>query len=293
MLIDRISTFRGSIVEHTVNKSSGGFAQWQAQLLAAEIYDEDEKAWVDFSDYDAREITTFLVLFDSKEQATLNCHQVKKITNWDGLSFFDPDCGLSNLDLSKVGIQWRVEENTYNDKTSLQVSWVDEYDAAPGRTVRKLNPDDMRALDAQYASILKNTGKKAAPAKAKPGKVTAKGAKSTQPKGPVTKKGAVDPLGPQAPKAPATGAAIAPTAPTAPAAPKAPDTPELPAGTCTKNEAWEAVYELKAKEVTDEKIATVWTESVQKVAPGVEQEDISEEQWYSVRELVLEATAVF
>ena len=281
-LIDRASTFRGRIADHGVSKSSGGFPQLILQLAATEIYDADEQAWVDWSEYDVNEIQAYLVLFGGKGE-TLNSQQVKKVTGWDGLSF----AGLAALDLSETKIQFRVEENTYEGKTSLQVSWIDEYDAEPGRTVRKLDAAEMKALDAQYANMLKSSGKKAAPTKA-PGKVTKANVKSTQPKGPVIKKGAKDPLGPPAANPSVPTPAEAKTTPPAPAT-----NPNLPTGKCTKDEAWGTVYDMKDKSVTDEQIATIWTAALKEVAPGVDQEKFTDEQWFAVREIVLDNAAAF
>lgn len=274
-LIDRTGTFRGRIVDHGVSKSTGGYPQWIASLIASEYYDAEEQVWVDWSEYDVNEITTYLVLFGGKGE-TLNSQQVKKVTGWNGNSFAE----LNGLNLDEIGIQFRVEENTYEGKTSLQVAWIDEYDATPGRTVRKLNPDELSALDTQYAKFLKQSGKKVAPTKApKQTTVKAKGIKPTQPKGPVKKvKKSNDPLGPGAPPVPPISAL--------------PD-PDLPMGHCTKDEAWEAVNDLKEKNVSDEKIANIWLDACQKVAPGTEQDKITNEQWFQVKEIVLEKTSVF
>ena len=276
-LIDRAATFRGRIADHGVSKSSGGFPQLILQLVAVEIYDVDEQAWKDWSEYDVNEIQAYLVLFGGKGE-TLNSQQVKKVTGWDGLSF----AGLAALDLSETKIQFRVEENTYEGKTNLQVSWIDEYDAEPGRTVRKSDPDEMKALDAQYASLLKSSGKKVAPTKA-PGKVTNK---VTKPKGPVVKKKSNDLLGP-----PTANPSVPAETKTTPAPPAA--NPNLPTGKCTKDEAWGTVYDMKDKSVTDEQIANIWTDTLKEVAPGVDQEKFTNEQWFAVRQIVLDKAAAF
>lgn len=286
MLVDRTGTFRGRIVDHTVSTTKNGYPQWVAQLVALELYDTDEGVWVDWSEYDVNEITAYMTMFGSKGEVVLNCQQIKKVTGWTGLSFGD----LSELDLTEVGIQFRVEDNTYEGKTNKQVSWIDEYDAEPGRTVRKLKPDEMKALDAQYAKFLKASGKKTAPVKAKtkpqgPGKVTAKGVKTTQKRGPVIKR-SNDPLGPQA-------AQPTEQPPKTPAPPAPPADDGLPDGVSSKEEAWETIYEMKAKEVTDEQIAVKWQATLKEVAPGVDQKKLTPHQWFLVREKMLEQTAAF
>lgn len=301
-LIDRASTFRGRITDHGVSKSTNGYPQWVASLVALEIYDAEDQVWVDWSGYDVNEITAYLVLFGGKGE-TLAVQQLKKITGWNGLAFSD----LNSLDLSETKIQFRVEENTYEGKTRLQVAWVDEYDAEPGRTVRKLDPEDLKALDAQYANLLKQSGKKVAPAKARqtateankaetPGKVTKKGVKPTQPKGPVKKvsrSGAKDPLGPDAAPPETKRKIDKETIDNMPDLPQAPPDPALPVGHCTKDEAWVIVNDLKDQEYTDDQIGDIWLGALQQVAPGVRQKDITDEQWFLVKEKVLEKTAKF
>lgn len=293
MLVDRTGTFRGRIVSHCVNKTDPGeWPQWVAQLLALEFYDEEERVWVDWSEYDVNEITAYLVLFGSKGEVVLNNQQIKKVTGWDGLSWYNSPDGLENLDLSEAGIQFRVVDDEFNGKIKKKVTWVNEYDAEPGHTtIRKLKPDEAKALEAQYAKYLKATGKKAAPVKAKagtkpqsPGKVTAKGVEPTQKRGPVTKRGGKDPLGP--PTSQPTEQAKTP-------APPVPPADDLPDGVSSKEEAWETIYEMKAKEVTDEQIANAWQNTLKEVAPGVEQKKITPHQWYLIREKMLDKTAAF
>ncbi len=286
-LIDRAATFRGNIVDHAVSLTKNEYPQFVVQLVANEIWDEEENVWVDWTPYEEREITGYLCLFGSKGEVELNMRQVKAVTGWNGNSFQE----LNDADLSKVALQFRIEPNTYNEKTTLQVNWIDVADATPGRSVRKLDASELKQLDAKYSQFLKNSGTKVAPTKKAtkptgPTKVTKKGTEPTQAKGPVKKrtKKNIDPLGPDA-------VPPAPEEQTAPI-PAPPSDPDLPTGHCTKDEAWAAAYTLKAKEYDDGKIATVWRGAMKKVAPGVEQDDFTDEQWFLVKELVLDETAV-
>lgn len=290
-LVDRASTYRGNIVDHAVNLSrKSQNPQFQAQLVANEIWDEEDQVWVDWTPYEEREMTAYLCLFGKDGEIELNMRQVKAVTGWNGNSFQE----LNDADLSKVTLQFRIETNTYEGKDRLQVNWIDVADATPGRRVTKLDASELKQLDAKYARHLKN---KATPTKAptkatKPAgpkaapKVTKKGTEPTQPKGPVTKKQTKksnDPLGPDSvPPAPEEQTAPIP----------APPDLALPIGRCTKDEAWQAAYSLKAKDIDDGKIAEVWRGAMKKVAPGVEQDAFTDEQWFLVKELVLDETAV-
>ncbi len=292
MLIDRAATFRGRIIDHGVSKSSGGFMQWTAELLAMEIWDTDESAWVDWTGYGDEygdEIKSYNILFGGNEKPTRSCQQVKAITGWEGTSF----AALGAMDLTETLIQFRTEWNTYNDKTNLQVDWIDVYDATPGRSVKKLDAAELKQLDAEFSKMLKQSGKAKAPAKA--GKVTKKGVSPTQNKGPVTKKKSAKVTNPiEAPveekaavtekKAPA-GPPVSPT--TTAGVGSASD-----GGSCTKDEAWGAVLDLKKKDVGDEALANIWLGAIKDAAPGMEQEDITDEQWWVVRTKVLDKVSV-
>ena len=266
-LIDREATFRGNIIDHAVSLTKNEFPQFVCKLVAKEIYDEEEKVWVDWTDVDDNEIIAYLVLYGGKGE-TLNSIQVKKATKWDGLSFQT----LNDSDLSKIIVQFRTEYRTYDGKETLQVTWFDEADAEPGRSVRKLDQNELKQLDAKYGQLLKAAGKKVVPAKAgtkkitaKSGTVTAKGIKPTAPKGPVTKK----------------------------TAPPVSTDDGMPKGHCTKQEAWDTVVELQDKSVDDEKLAKTWLGTIVEVGGGKDQDELTEEQWFEIKEKVLKVTAVF
>lgn len=287
MLIDRAATFRGRIIDHGVSKSSGGFMQWTVELLAMEIWDTDEQAWVDWTAYADEygdEIKSYNILFGGNKKPTLSCQQVKAITDWDGRSF----AALGAMDLTETLIQFRTEWNTFEEKTRLQVDWIDVYDAVPGRSVKKLDAAELKELDAEFADMLKQSGKTKAPTKASAkaggaasGSVTKKGVSPTQKKGPVTKKSTkvTNPI-----EAPVEENTKAPPGP--PSATKA--TENVVSGSCTKDEAWGVVQDLKTKNFDDEQIANIWLGALKDVAPGVEQENITDEQWWVVRTKVLD-----
>lgn len=280
MLVDRVATFRGKVIDWGVSTSSGGFPQFVLSLVATEIYDAEEQKWVDWSEYDVNEITAYCILFGSKGE-TLTFNQVKKVFNWNGADFQV----LSEGDYSEVGIQFRVVEDTYEEKTRLKVEWIDEFDAEPGRTVKKLNSDELRQLTAKYAQLLKGSAKSAAPAKApaktKPGTVTVKGKKPTSPKGPVkkvTKKTNPD-VSTSPPGDPPLQAPVASTGEVV--------------GSCTKQEAWDEVVGLRRDNVTDKVLSETWVDTIKEVTGSPEQDNVTDEQWFLVKEKVNANTAQF
>lgn len=254
-LIDRAATYRGNVVDTAVGVTTNGYPQLIVQFWATEIYDEETQQWVDWSEMAEADITAYLVLFDGKNQRTLNCQQVEKVFDWDGASFLD----LNNTDYSEVKLQVRVEEHSYNDRVTLQVNWIDVYDAAPGKTVRKLDTDELKALQSKYSSILKMAGGKPKAAKAKTTKTTAK---------------------PKVPSVPETPAAGPPPTedPVKIGKPK----------TYTKQQAWDKVVTGRAKGTKDDVLAQTWLKAVSTVAGNVPDAKVTGEQWYEIAGIVLD-----
>lgn len=252
-LVDRIGTFRGVVTDHAVGVTSKSeVPQWIAQLQGIEYFDDDEKVWVDWSDQDECEITAYLVLFSGKDKETLTSKQIKKVTGWSGKSFTE----LNNMDLSNVKLQFRVKENNYEGNISMQVEWIDEYDATPGRSVRKLEKRELDELDAKYKPVLTATSGGTTPAKA---------SKKAPPKAPA--------------KPPKRASKPVPT---------------LPEGKSTKDKAWGAVVDLKEKGLSDKQLAETWVEIVEEiVGKEIPDSKITPEQWFLIQEAVLNKTAVF
>jgi len=270
--IDRENTFRGNIVEHGVSKTSGGFPQFIAKFDALEMFDPEIGEWVKW-DYDETEITGYFVLF-GKNGETLTCTQVQKATGWDGASFAE----LAAMDLSAIAVQFRVERTTYKERERLEVTWIDEQDASPGRTVKKSTPEELKALDAKYKKFMKKSAPASAPKKTgKPGKVTKKGVKATQEPGPVTPPPTV------------------PVANEAPASPPASPAEQLvlPAGKCTQQEAYETGHELKRDDITDVAFNEVWFKALEDVTGAKSYDNVTEEQWHEIKTQVLNKTSKF
>jgi hypothetical protein len=318
-----LGNFRGTIVDAGVACTSGGFPQLVAKLQVDEMWDEDAKEWAAWDDFGwteaelkDRTIVSYNILF-GKKGCTLSGDQVKKITGWEGDSFST----LAAMDLTGVKIQWRNEEDTYDGKTKVQVSWIDLYDAEPGGTVRKLDDKGIKDLDAKFNEFLTNAVKPvSAPAgggggKRKPRSTKAAEAPAEEPKEEVKteapKTETTKPKGragrpTKAAKAKAEAEAAAKTEAPASDPPEAP--PEAPAseppaepekelletsGPCTKQEAWADVNELKSANVTIGELGDEWLAQIEKIAPGNEQKDLTEEEWGTVRAAVLDATATF
>jgi hypothetical protein len=292
-LIDRVGTFRGTILEHAVSTTKNGFPQFVVKVQATEYYDEEGQAWVPWSEYEAQ-ITGFLVLF--AEKVCLNHEQVQKAVGWDGVSY----AGLNDLDLKGKVVLFRVEENTYEGKTNIQMRWIDSADADPTRTLKKLDPAALKGLDAKFAV------KKAAPAKAPvkaptpPPRATPKPAADPTP---AASEPATDGPSEQSTTPPVSEPATPATSPTAPSGkPSEPPKPPARRGrppkakgpadglptVCGKDDAWAKVVELKTDACTDDMLGEAWVNAAEAVAPDIDEADITPDQWAVIRDRTLD-----
>ena len=297
-----LGSMRGTIEDAGVNVSSGGYPQFVAKLHVEEMFDEETGEWAPFEEFfdegsneaNDRTIFYFGVLF-GKSGATRNNDQVKLITGWAGDSF----ASLAGMDHKGTKIQWRNDENTYEQVTKVQVAWIDAYDAAPGGSVKKIDDTAIAGLDAKFAEFL--DGKVATPEKPKSRRGTKKKdtAKAEMPaeepktdippaEKPKSRRG-------RKPKVEAAAGSTLPTGPedaTPPAdEPPADDASDIllnQSGPCTKQEAWDDVNSGKKDDVDVKQLTAIWQATLKKVAPGKVAADITEEDWSAVRAGVLD-----
>lgn len=288
-LINRTGVFRGRAVEAGVSVSSSGLPQYIIKCEAFEYFDQASGEWVDWLDVEENTITAYLCLFSKENAPLFHAKDIQAVFGWDGLSL----SALDSLDVSKIEFQFIVEEHLYNDKTSLQVSKIAPYDAVPGSTLRRCDAAQLKSLDAKFAAaLLKSSGgKKAVQAPAKPTGIPAAPKKSPgRPKKPAVSTPEV-----AAPPAdvPAVAAPVAATPPTRVKTPPPP--PVQPAVTeyADAEAAWGAVNNVRAKEVTDEKLAECWGEACAKIAGDAEDADITPAQWGLIVEAVNNECAIF
>ena len=117
MQVDRTGTFRfNKVLEAGVGakadeKGNTTNVSFNVRLLLSEYWDEQEGAWVDWSEYEV-ELTAYFYLFGTskktgKKGPTINHTQVMKVFGWDGRSFQI----LANDDYSEIKGQVRIVEN--------------------------------------------------------------------------------------------------------------------------------------------------------------------------------------
>lgn len=242
--ITNAGTYRGTVLEHAVSESTNGYPQLVLKMSGAQYYDEVNKEWVQLQD--TPDGWAYLILADSKDEKTLNCIQVEKVFGWNGLDLTE----LETMELTGKPIQFRASFRKYQNEDRLGVEWIDEYNAEPGRSVKKLDPAGIKTLQSKFSRV--SGGKKSIPASAP---------KATPKK----------------------------TPPTVPARqPTKPKVETVPGGKCTQAEAFEYVsnQELWKKGVTEKTVSNMWLKVVTEVAGERPDGEITPEEWFTVQEKV-------
>jgi hypothetical protein len=159
--IDRAGAFLATITEAAYGETKKGFPQFVAKFVATKRYVVEksemaaltppitEAGWVDWNYGD--EIIGYLVLFNDTGPLK-NFEQIQLATGWSGADFQD----LATLSGKSVLI--RVEENTWDGKTSLQVNWIDAPDASPDRSIKQADAPTIAAANSKWLA-----GRKAPP----------------------------------------------------------------------------------------------------------------------------------
>lgn len=312
-LIKQIGSFRGMLIEHAVSVTSSGLPQMVAKLRATEIYDFEEKAWMDWSAEDECEITAYLVMFNKDGNPIFHVDDIRKVFEWDGASLE----GLNALDLEGAEVQFDVISDTYDEKTRIKVARISGYEDAPGSgAVKQLDAGDLSKLNAKFGSALKKLsgGPKAAsapatapkaPGKAK-AKAPAKGKKKAAPKAPTA--AAAEEAATSEPFDEATitntpeketvesvaaeQAADKKKTPPPPRAKKA-AAPAEEVAEYDYNSAWIACNEKKADTVTDETLASSFSAAMYRIAPNIGEDDITTEDWGLIVEAVVAENGKF
>lgn len=271
MKIEQEATYRGQLIDWGVSKSTGGYPQFVAECFANEMWDEETGQWVDVSECQVS-IVAYLVLVDGKRQPTFHHKNLMEALGWDGKSYAQ----LSEGSWEDVVLQFRVEENTYENKTTMQVRAVDAKDAIPGIKIKRLEKGELGTLDSEFSDLLKAaSGSKptvASASKPTPVPATADSAPVQNPVPAAKKKGRGRPKTKKDVTTPKAG----PPARTTPPAEEAP-TP----GPCDMGTAWNKYVDAAGK-LNEGRMNEIWLEVVEEVAQGIEETDITDEQWGSI-----------
>jgi hypothetical protein len=261
--IDRVGRYRGVPTGGIIRPTKNGFPQFIVNLAVTEMFDEETGEWVDWTDYDMS-TTAFFVLF-GKEKPIFHYPQVMAAFDWNGRDM----ALLQSEDYGDLIVSFYVEEDEYENVIRLKVNWIDTYDADPRQArMAPLDTGDIKALNAQYASMMVAAVAKV-PAKAPAKARVAKASNKTNP-----------------PKAKAKGKAKAPKMPVSPPVTTQPN--------LDMEGAWIKVNEDLGDKTDSGTISAGWMKAVQEVsdASGLVDTAFGTDQWNLVVTSIMETLTV-
>lgn len=299
--IQEVGFFKFLIEEAVPAKTKNGYPQAILRLKAEAKYVDnpadiafykekgvltgDEPAYVDWTSFDEG-ITAYLVLFNDVAEFTektqnFNRENLQKaIPDWDGT--FKGIFGFAGKQ-----ILGQVQENSYNEKTTLQIGRVDHVDASPVQALRALDADAIAEMDKKL-KVGKPAPKVAVGAPAKPAKAPPKpSALAASTPTPAPAKAAPATSAP--PSSPKPTSPSKPPTPAAAAAPKPAVPPATPEYTMEK--AWDALCAKKG-ENTDDALIEAWQAAVAEVANGRPEPDLTPADWGNVVNVVTKDLAL-
>lgn len=280
--LESIGTYRGIIrgTSLAVNEKSG-YPQAILQLEATEKFITDaselehfgltEPAWQawDFN----QGITAFLVLYKSGEQFSpdtelFHVGNLAEALGWEKGDFE----AFANGSFIDKPIQFRVDLNEYNGKTSFKVQSVAHIDANPDRTLRPVSDDTLKALKAKVRGYAKKSAAVSAPAKASPASAPAVTFTATQ-KSVIAAASAPIKSGP--PKGRGRPPKIQPVAPAL-------------NPLCTRDEAWEQAKPHQGK-ITDDEFTDQFIINSEEVGGSKTEDEMTPSDWGQVRDKLIDS----
>lgn len=281
--IDTPGVYIADVLEHSLGltkKNSypqfigrfGATKKWVDDKAGMEHFEMVEPGWVDWTVYEEY-LVGYLVLFNNAEafdetSAMFNYEQLKTAVGWSGQDFAD----LNGDKYVGKPVLIRVEENTYEGKTNLQVNWIDHEDAPPTRELRVLDGDVLKGLTAKLNMRKAAVKPAVATAKPKPTPVTDVASPKTKVKAKATPTVEEDdiPFGSE---------------------PPADDSP--PIAKMTKEESWKHVHSRKG-ETPDNEISGAWLDAVAEIAEqfGSGEDSFTPKEWAEVATIVVRDLAL-
>lgn len=138
-----------------MNNSSNNLPQFVCRFSLTHIFANNE--WQDVT-HEALEITWYANLVYQKDGTPtinqVNVDTIKEVFGWSGEHF----SALADGDWSAVECQVVVEPETYNNKTTVKVRYVNPKDW-DGAGLKKSDPQEIRSLDSQYGALLRAVGR--------------------------------------------------------------------------------------------------------------------------------------
>lgn len=146
--IDRTGDFRGQIVWSAVKKYDSGAVAIHVVARVDGAWNYDTEEWEDWREYDMEAEGFLFVIGKNGAPNQTQVEALCKHAGWNG-SY----AAIAREEWKPPACQFSIEENTYKDKTSYRIAWLNAYGATVGP--KGLSPDEAKALDTQFGASMR------------------------------------------------------------------------------------------------------------------------------------------
>jgi len=147
-------TFRGRIIQYGLQEASDVKSASLGIAIKVEIdeaYDFGAAAWIDWREHQCQCYGYVNLVKKDGTPNDVSAANLSKCTGWNG-SLADVAIG----DWKPEAIQFSTKADTYKDKTSYKVDFINPYDSTPGGTgIKSVDESKAKALQARYGSSFK------------------------------------------------------------------------------------------------------------------------------------------
>jgi hypothetical protein len=155
--IDRPGNFRGEIIDYGLMEFDSNSVAIAVEARIDEAWNDETKQWEDWRPYAMRATGNIFVI---KKDGTINTKQVEALVQhagWDG----SLESIIDNSWHSKP-CQFSVNSEVYKDQTRYRISWINDYNRAPGG-LGQIAPNRVKELNAKFGGALRAVASNAKP----------------------------------------------------------------------------------------------------------------------------------
>src|SRR3990167_2344707 len=148
---DRTGTFRGDIIEYGLRREKSGSVGIGVKVALKEMWDEsaDPPGWIPW-DYDQEAFGTIYVIKKDGHLHETGFGPLVEHANWDG--DFD---SINNATWKPLPVQFTLEANEYQGKTTYRVGFVNGWNDTPGNGLGKCDAATVNELKTKYGSTMR------------------------------------------------------------------------------------------------------------------------------------------
>lgn len=145
--IDREGIFRGDIIDYGIYEAESGAIQVTISCRIREAWNGTD--WEDWTQYDVVASGSINVIKRDSTTNEIGVRNLVSATGWDGTF-----TSIDQRTWQPKPCQFRVDVNTYKDKTTYQVGSLAQYDRKPGQ-LSNIDSSKVKSLDAKFGSALR------------------------------------------------------------------------------------------------------------------------------------------